>query len=88
MSGFLTFCCFGRTPWKTTSPCPPPSQDGLLTSLQEQRTLCSQEETAQERGSPQVQGQPRREEAPSTGAGARRVGRLCCLDKGRADVTP
>lgn len=34
---------------------PPPRQDGLLTSLQEQRTLCSQEVTAQERGSPQAQ---------------------------------
>lgn len=34
---------------------PHPCQDGLLTSLQEQRTLCSQEVTAQERGSPQAQ---------------------------------
>lgn len=31
-----------------------PSQDDLLTSLREQRTLCSQEGTAQERGSPQA----------------------------------
>lgn len=31
---------------------------------------------------------PGERKPPSTRAGARRVGRLCCLDKGRADITP
>lgn len=74
MGSFLILCCSGHMPWKTTPP--PSSKDGLLTSLQEQGTLCSQEGTAQERGSPQAH-----EPVP-------RAGRVCCPDKGPADVTP